>query len=181
MKKKNSKMNGFTLIELIIVITIIGILSAIAVPRLSQYKANASVTKEMATARNIYTAFNRANAVAHKQGINEYTEGTPEGTLVMYPFLDLVREDFNDYDEFGDLEENISILAWGDRNSIIQYGIVEPNNFAIELYTNAEGVTTCVIYYYNALGTANVINTTDGNVPDPVITPGTPGVAYIKF
>lgn len=54
MKKKNEK--GFTLIELMIVIAIIGILAAIAIPQFSAYRARSYNAAANADVRNIMTA-----------------------------------------------------------------------------------------------------------------------------
>ena len=55
-KFKNRKRKGFTLIEMVIVITIIGILSSIAVGKYSKVQENAKLNADYATASNLATA-----------------------------------------------------------------------------------------------------------------------------
>lgn len=94
-KLKNKK--GFTLIELIVVIVILGVLAAIAIPKLSGFSDKARWSADVATAKTIATAALTVNASDGSQpttlaALSDYlddttitpqfrTTGTPEFTL----------------------------------------------------------------------------------------------------
>ncbi|WP_352404754.1 type II secretion system protein [Sporanaerobacter acetigenes] len=81
--KKLSKDNrGFTLIELVVVIAILGILSAIAVPKFSKSRLNAAVSAHNANVRTLESAANMYIADGKLTEEVTDTDGTKLGDYI---------------------------------------------------------------------------------------------------
>ena len=76
-KRIMKKRKGFTLIEMVIVITIIGILSSIAVTKYSKIQENAKKNADYATAANLATAA----MISISDGKDSDTDIQPSGLL----------------------------------------------------------------------------------------------------
>ena len=71
---KNSKKKGFTLIELIVVISILGILMALGVPAYNNLKKESAQQVAISNARTVYTAGMAADAMG--KGLDDVLDST---------------------------------------------------------------------------------------------------------
>lgn len=86
LKRINNK-KGFTLVELVVVIAILGILSSIAVPRLNKSRQTAVVTAHNSNIRTLESA---ANMYIADKGLPGTTTTYPNGEN--NPMLDFIQE-----------------------------------------------------------------------------------------
>ena len=124
LKKINKNQKGFTLVELIIVIAILGILAALLVPRIMGNVSEATRNKEISNARTIASEITTFNAVKAAEGekmfIPEDGVVNKERDLDKLPEgLEISKENFPD-------EKYVKIKVDSDGNAEIE--IVKEGN-----------------------------------------------------
>lgn len=118
LKKINKNQKGFTLVELIIVIAILGILAALLVPRIMGNVSEATRNKEISNARTIASEITTFNAVkAAEGGENMFIPDdgvVDEDDLDNLPKgLEISKENFPD-------KETVKIIVDRDGNAEIE-------------------------------------------------------------
>jgi type II secretion system protein G len=147
---------GFTLIELMIVVMIIGIIAAIAIPNLILAVERAKQKRTMADMRSLATAWEsrsvetgRYNASgAMVVGVDQMVDINDLGTALQPTYIRTMPKT----DGWGHPLEAYTSLAWGSATNAGAYALISPGRdgrFATQPTTGATTNFDCDIVYSN--------------------------------
>lgn len=121
--KKNMAKKGFTLIELIIVIAILGILAMVAIPKFANYRESARISADIATAKTLASmaAVEVAEGTADASVSDNVVANLDSGTM---PVAQLKKTIFVITVSSGD----ITVTADGDEVYPTPAGAYTPDN-----------------------------------------------------
>jgi len=149
------KTRGFTLIELLIVVAIIAILAAIAVPNFLEAQTRAKVARMESDLRNLDTAIasyhvdnNRYPRQGPEKTCNIALEGLPELTTPIAYLTSYPVDIFHTTDDMFTGRTGPQPLLYGVCNSgskyfyLWSYGPDTANQFAMELYDPTNGTVS---------------------------------------
>ena len=130
----NTMQKGFTLIELMIVVAIIGILAAVALPAYQDYTARAKVSEVVLAASTCRTAISEASQTGLSTNGTANSFGCGEGGTQASPISQYVRTIATDANGVITVTaQNISQLGTGVNVSFVPYsdaGLTTPSTAA---------------------------------------------------
>jgi MSHA pilin protein MshA len=131
--QSTTQASGFTLIELVVVIAILGLLAAVALPRFANLQAEARMAKMNSVLGAIKSAATLAHATQLTQGLAANTAVVMEGVTVSM---------VNGYPRADSIDEAAGI-------SSAEYGVIE--NGASVTFTPDAGHAACAVTYTQAV------------------------------
>lgn len=149
--KNTKRENGFTLIEVLIVMIIIGVLSAIAVPKLAASTVSARQKADVATAHQVKAALDRyqlENGAYLKAADLTVTTGSVTSAKLIPKYISKLDVTTTQQAVSGEGNKGFGTASLGENNSI---PAIDTATHTIMIYLSSDGLAAEVVVYDGGL------------------------------